>query len=210
MHVNATTRLLAGAVGALALSAWACSNTNSDRNTATPGTAATSGTANEQTVSLTGCLQQTGGLTGDYILTQVNSQNHPIGTSGMTPNSTAPNGSSATGDRAAQEQQRAAAQSYRLDGDNSQLKDLVGKQVSVSGRITAQANVASRPSTTADKPRDMSDNPQGKPGYPPTGTSGAPAPSASANPNISASDLARVKVDAISKISDSCGNGASQ
>jgi hypothetical protein len=200
MHVNFRSRLLAGAAVAFALSAWACSNTSRDTYSAT----GTSGTAAEQSVNLTGCVQQTGGLTGDYILTEVNSQNRPVGTSG-----TAPGGSSATGDLAAREQQAAASLSYRLDGDNSQLRDLVGKQVQVTGRVTEQGKVASsNPSGTPSgaptpgTPRDMTDNPQGKPAYPST--------PATATPNISASDLARVKIDSITKVSESCGSAAAK
>jgi len=201
MHLNATTRLLTSAAAALALSAWACSNTSSDQNnTATPGAAGTSGAANEQSINLTGCLQETGGMTGDYILTQVNSQSRPIGTSGSAPNSTAPNstapgGSSASGDIAAREQQNAAAQSYRLDGDNSQLKDLVGKQVSVSGRVTDQAKISGASGTPANPATTANPN-----------TTANPATGAGANHDISASDLARVKVDSITKVADSCGN----
>src|SRR5437667_677919 len=140
MHMNVRTRLLAGATIALALSAWACSNTSRDTYSAT----GTSGTATEQSVNLTGCVQETGGLAGDYILTEVNSQNRPVGTSGTSgPSGTAPSGSSATGDLAVREQHAAATLSYRLDGDNSQLRDLVGKQVQVTGRITEQGNIAS-------------------------------------------------------------------
>jgi len=187
MHVNATTRLLTSAAAALALSAWACSNTSSDRNnTATPGTAGTSGTASDQSVNLTGCVQQTGGMMGDYVLTVVNSQSRPIGTSGATPNSTAPNGSSASGDMAARARQNAAAQTYRLDGDNSQLKDLVGKQVSLTGRVTDQANLS--------------------PSGAPAGTSDRPA--TTADTDIKAHDLARVKIDSIAKVADSCGDAA--
>jgi hypothetical protein len=176
MHATVRTRLLAAAA-AVVMAAWGCNRSTIDRDSTMRGT---SGAAADQNaaVTVTGCLQQTSGLTGDYILTEVNRVDRTVGTSGST-----------TGADVERAQREAAAKSYRLDGNNDQLRDLVGKQVQVSGRVTDQANVgpATTPGSTAagaDRSRDT-------------------APDASRD--VHASDLARVKVDSVTKVADSCG-----
>jgi hypothetical protein len=72
-------------------------------------------------INLTGCLQKDSGITSTYILTQVNEPTQSVGTSGTS-------GSSAQAN-VDQERAREAKHSYRLSGDDDQLKGLVGKQV---------------------------------------------------------------------------------
>jgi hypothetical protein len=84
----------------------------------------------------------------------------------------------------AQEQMREARHAYVLDGDNDQLDNLVGKQVRVQGSIaeSSDLNKPANDSRAADK-RDETKR-----------------------PDIDAGDLAKVNVQTISKVSDSCGN----
>src|SRR5438128_5230233 len=103
MHVNVRTRLLASAVAAVALSAWACNGTTTDRDAAMRGTSGTGADVNAA-VDLTGCVQETSGITGNYILTQVSRADRTVGTSGST----------AGGNIVERERLSAATKSYRL------------------------------------------------------------------------------------------------
>jgi hypothetical protein len=166
------------------------------------GTAATSGNADQQQpVNLSGCLQRSSEtLTDAFVLTAVNGTqgstaatntapqagaeaNNPTrapGSASGAPGSVGTAGS-ASGDVVGREQHAAATKTYRLDGDGDQLRDLVGKQVRVSGHLTDRGDLGrpDRPSTTAGGNVDR---------------------------DISTSDLARVKVDSIEKMADVCGN----
>jgi hypothetical protein len=170
MHVNGRTRLAvtSGAL-ALALTAAAC---NKSDDSVMSGARGTSGTTADGSaaVTLTGCLQRGSGI-GNFILTQANMTSESVGTSG-----------SAAGGDVAREQRDAAAKSYRLDGEDGKLRDLVGKQVRVSGRLTDRGDV-----NKTDRDRDE------------RGTVGKP------DRDIDSSDLARVNVDSVDKVADSCG-----
>lgn len=105
---------------ALAVSSTACDKNNSR-------TAQSRGHEGAP-INLTGCLQKDDGIATTYILTQVNEPTQSVGTSG----STAPN--------VDQERAREVKHSYRLSGDNDQLKNLVGKQVKVEGVVAENSD----------------------------------------------------------------------
>jgi len=91
-------------------------------------------------------------------------------------------GSTADPGAAAQEQMREARHAYRLDGDKDQLANLVGKQVRVQGTVAENSDLNKRAEDSrrdADKPADLDTN-----------------------------DLAKVSVQSISAVSDSCGNAS--
>jgi hypothetical protein len=100
----------------------------------TSGVTADTRAADKETITLTGCLQKTEGITGDYILTQVTSGSSaaPVGTSG----------SANKGTPIEQRQLIAAEHSVRLSGDSDQLKDLVGHQIRVSGTFADRGDLA--------------------------------------------------------------------
>jgi hypothetical protein len=185
--------LLTGCAVAAAL-AIGCSNnesrTNNPSDTAnrpagTPGAAGTAGTAGtaadardtekNATTTLTGCLQEKKGMTGDYILTQVN-----LGSSGSAPVGTT--GSTSSGSAIEQKQMSAAKKSYRLSGETDQLKNLVGHEVRVSGTVTDEGDIAKNP------PSEKSPSASGKTAR-----------------DIDQSDLPKVDVASVSNVSDSCG-----
>jgi len=156
------------------------------------GTAGTTGAADKnQPIALSGCLQRGSGITDKFILTSVNgTEPNPNPSATPTPNATtanpnpsanpAPTGTAGGSDVVGREQHALATKSYRIDGDDDQLRDLVGKQVRLNGHITDRGDLGSadRPATTTGGKVDR---------------------------DISQSDLARVKVDSIEKVSDSCG-----
>ena len=187
---NLDKTLFAGCAVAAAL-AIGCSNTEkqtpsdtANRPATTPGAAGTSGTAADArdadknpTTMLTGCLQETKGMAGNYILTQANAGSNssaPVGTSGST----------SSGSAIEQKQMSAAKKSYRLSGETDQLKNLVGHEVRLSGTITDKG--------------DLSSN------NPPTEKS--PSASGKTTRDIDDSDLPKVEVASVSSVSDSCSS----
>jgi len=137
-------------------------------------------------MTVTGCLQQGSGL-HSYILSQANVASDAVGTSGSDASrdrTAADTGKTAAADRNAaapqdkigHEQEAAAERSYRLDGDNDQLKNLVGKEVRVSGKLADPGDI-NTPSNRDER-----------------GTSG------SADRDISASDIAKIDVASIESI----------
>ena len=81
-----------------------------------------------------------------------------------------------------QEQMREAKHSYRLDGNDDQLGSLVGKQVRVEGTVAEKSDLNKR----AGEDRKDTDKPA----------------------DIDTGDLAKVKVNSISAVSDACGQSA--
>lgn len=151
---------------AVAMSSAACNNANnSARSNQARG-------HEGAPINLTGCLQKEGGLTTTYILTQVNEPTRSVGTSGS---------SAANVDR---ERMREAKHSYRLSGDDDQMKDLVGKQVKVEGTIAENSDL----NKAQDRAKDNRDS----------------------HANIDSSDLAKVDVKSIAQVSDACGNDAAK
>jgi hypothetical protein len=114
-------------------------------------------------INLTGCLQKEGGITKTYVLTQVNEPSQAVGTSGAAGN-------------VEQERMREAKHAYRLDGDNDQLEQLVGKQVKLEGTIAENSDLNRPKDAKRDKPAD-----------------------------IDSGDLAKVDVVTIAATADTCG-----
>jgi len=164
MNRNSVNRLLAvSCTVALASVVSACNGDRASSNQARGHEGAP--------INLTGCLQKGGGLTSSYVLTQVNEPTRSVGTSG-----------SSQPDVVKQEQMREAKHSYRLDGSDDQLGNLVGKQVRVEGTVAEKSDLNKR----AGEDRKDTDKPA----------------------DIDTGDLAKVKVNSISAVSDACGNSA--
>lgn len=125
-------------------------------------------------INITGCLQEGSGM-NSFVLTQVNEPTRSVGTSGSS--DTQPG-------VVAQEQMREAKHAYRLDGDNDQLGNLVGKKVKVEGTIADASDLKER----ADENRTRPDKPA----------------------DIDTGDLAKVNVRSISAVADSCGSASDQ
>lgn len=189
MHAPVRNTFVAGCAFAIAMGGAACNGNNRADNRTNPNTAATPAAdradqkAQPTPISLSGCLQKGPGMS-EYILTQVNRENGPVATSG-----------SAASDRVERAEINAAEHSYRLEGDKDQLKDLVGKQVRVSGTVVERSDLDKK---VADA-RDHNDKA--------AATSGS-----NANDNdrdrvkVDDDDLAKVSVSSIDKISDACGS----
>ena len=122
-------------------------------------------------ITVTGCLQRGSGL-NTYILTQVNSPSDtPVATTGKD----------ASGAAVQREQMREAKHAYSLEGDGDAMRDLIGKQVSVTGKIdeASELHRESSKSKSAGERRDGLD--------------------------IDARALAKVEVQGIVKVADVCG-----
>ena len=136
MKLNNTMVMGLAVAAALSFGCNRPESSKTDMNSpAGAGKAAGSTAANEnKALTLTGCLQKTEGITGDYILAQATSGNSsaPIGTSG----------SSESGAAVGERQLRAAEHSYRLSGESDQLKDLVGHTITVSGTLADRGDLA--------------------------------------------------------------------
>jgi hypothetical protein len=121
-------------------------------------------------ITVTGCLQRGSGL-NNFILTQVNSPSDtPVATSG--------GGSS--GAAVQREQLREAKHAYTLDGDKDAMRDLVGKEVRVTGTIAESSEL--RRGTSEN--RSAGDRREGL--------------------DIDAGDLAKVDVQGIVRVADAC------
>ena len=162
----------------IAVAAAACNRgdmtSRTDRDKAGPAGTTAANTAPGTPVTMTGCLQKSDGLTTTYILTTVNSQ-APVGTSGSP--------------SAEREQQQAAAKSYRLSGDDDNFKNLVGKQVRVTGTMAEKSNLPAGSDPSAAK-----------------GTAGSAADRDRDRDRtkIDEGDLARISVTTIESIGDAC------
>jgi hypothetical protein len=80
-------------------------------------------------------------------------------------------------------------QAYQLVGNDEELRQHVGKQVRVTGRITDQANLGAGTQEPKREPANES-----------------AAKEKSERRDIDAGDLARVDVDSADKVSDNCSN----
>jgi hypothetical protein len=123
-------------------------------------------------ITLTGCLQRGSGM-NNFILTQVNAPaESPVATSGKT-----------NGEAVQREQMREAKHAYALEGDDDDaLRNLVGKQVRVTGMLAE----------TSELRREMPK---------PRGTT-----SSRDSLDIDAGDLAKVDVQGIVQVADVCGD----
>jgi hypothetical protein len=159
---------------ALAVGAGACNRDEAadvDRDTdrlATTGDTAKAGHEGAP-ITLTGCLQRGGGL-NNYILTQVNApSDSPVATSGQ--------GSAGDVQR---EQMREAKHAYALDGNDEGLRELVGKQVRITGTLAETSELQRGADATGGDRRDRLE--------------------------LDAGDLAKVDVQGVVQVADACGN----
>jgi hypothetical protein len=124
-------------------------------------------------ITLTGCLQRGSGM-NNFILTQVNSPSDtPVATTGKE----------SSGAAVQREQMREAKHAYTLDGDNGAMRDLVGKQVRVTGKLAESSEL--------------------RRGVPETRTPGDRREGL----DINSGDLAKVDVQGIVQVADACGEG---
>ena len=123
-------------------------------------------------ITLTGCLQRGDGL-NNYILTEVNSPTEsPVATSGTQ----------SSGSAVRREQMREAKHAYSLEGDRDDaLRDLVGKQVRVTGTLAETSELR----RVNPEKRDSTDKGDGL--------------------DLGAGDLAKVDVDGVVQVADACG-----
>jgi hypothetical protein len=94
-------------------------------------------------IRITGCLQKDPGVTTTFILTRVNEPTQSVGTSGTSADPSA----------VERERLREAKHAYRLEGDNDQLNQLVGKQVQVQGMIAEDSDLSKK--QTPEEKRDV-------------------------------------------------------
>jgi hypothetical protein len=140
-----------------------------------------------QPINVTGCLQQGSGH--GYILTRLNEPSQKsVGTSG------APGA-------VEREQLREAASAYRIDPQvDVKLDDMIGKQIRVSGMLTARADLPKPESIGSAAPnRDE------------RGTTGAAASDANRNTDradITQGDLAKIDATSVTVVADACGDQA--
>jgi hypothetical protein len=112
---------------------------------------------------------------------EINTTRGAVGTSGSNGRTTE---RGANADVVGQEQMRAAAHAYRLDGDRDSLEPLVGKQVRVSGTLAKRSDLNAHDDAGTMKDRDRT--------------------------KIDEGDLARIDVAKVDSVADSCGGKASK
>jgi hypothetical protein len=106
--------------------------------------------ASGRPITVTGCLQETGTV-GTLVLTEINEPSHSVGEPGKSVGTT---GKSQNGDVVRSEQRREAAASYRIDPPRgTDTKDMIGKQVRVTGTLTDAGSVDRDTSTI--RPGDL-------------------------------------------------------
>lgn len=120
-------------------------------------------------ITVTGCLQRGSGM-NNFILTQVNEPSEsPVATAGKD----------ASGAAVQREQMREAKHAYQLDGDDKDaIRDMVGKQVRVTGTIKEASELHKEAAETK---------------------------TASDRLDIDAGDLAKVNVQGIVQVAEACG-----
>ena len=129
-------------------------------------------------VTLTGCLQKQDKLIDRFVLAEANNADTP----------SRPAGSGASVER---EQMKAAMHSYSLRGAEKDLDLLVGKQVKITGIVEETSKLAdSQPTHDQSADRDRAT----------VGTTG------NDRTELDESDLARVTVQSVQKVSDVCGD----
>ena len=165
--------LIAGCVFAVAMSGAACNRHDAaevdrDNDRLAADTAKDRGHEGAP-ITVTGCLQRGSGM-NNFILTQVNEPSEsPVATTGKD----------ASGAAVQREQMREAKHAYQLDGDdNDALRDMVGKQVRVTGSIKETSELHKE---------------------------AAEAKTAGDRLDIDAGDLAKVKVQGIVQVAEACG-----
>jgi hypothetical protein len=129
--------VLAAALG-LGIAVAACNRPaeNNSSSSADRHDIGTTGNANASPITVTGYLQESTGIGGDYILTE-QIRTSPVGTSG---------GGGAS-NKVAQEDTKSAERSYRLSGPSDDFKKLIGHQVRVSGTLVARSDLNAAPNS---------------------------------------------------------------
>jgi hypothetical protein len=123
-------------------------------------------------ITVTGCLQRGSGM-NNFILTQVNSPSDtPVATSGKD----------SSGAAVQREQMREAKHAYTLEGDKDAMRDLVGQQVRVTGKIAESSELR----RGLPENRSADDRREGL--------------------DIDAANLAKVDVQGIVRVADACGD----
>ena len=126
----------------------------------TPGTAGTAGTAadsrqaDKKPMTVTGCLQETKGITGSYLLTQANAESSgsaPVGTSGSSSRS-----------EVEQKQMMAAKKSFQLSGETDELKNFVGHRVRIIGVLSSSKSGQGQSSSKSEQGQSSSKSEQGQ------------------------------------------------
>jgi hypothetical protein len=120
----------------------------------TKGTSGTSGGADKTPMTVTGCLQETKGITGSYLLTQANagsSGSAPVGTSGSSSRS-----------EVEQKQMMAAKKSFQLSGETDELKNLVGHRIRVIGVLSSSKSEQGQSSSKSEQGQSSSKSEQGQ------------------------------------------------
>jgi hypothetical protein len=159
-------------------SARAAGQSTSDRSAA-------AGDRGTRPINLTGCLQQ--GSSRSFILTRVNEPAQKgVGTSG-------------SGEAVEREQLREAANSYRIrPQDQIDLKDMVGKQVRVSGTL-AEASDLPKPGTASAGQAERNESTSGTPG------TRDRADRNRSSEQVDQDDLAEINATSVSVVSPNCG-----
>ncbi|MGE3510012.1 MAG: hypothetical protein AB7N65_14135 [Vicinamibacterales bacterium] len=142
-------------------------------------------------ITLTGCLQQSGGVVHSYVLTTVNEPTTSVGGSGPTTMAAKPETSGSTGTAGttdpgvvAREQRRVAWHAYRVTAD-AELEPYLGKQIRVTGRFADTAALKSEAGADRNPPDARGDT---------------------APPEIDEDDLGRVHATSIDVVADACGD----
>ncbi len=105
---------------------------NTPKDTLATGTSGSNAEKNTTPVTISGCLQKTGGL-NNFVITQANRM-ESVGTSGAAGSNSVEN-----------KEIVAASKSYRLSGgDNDELNNMIGKQVRVVGTLTERAHIVAQ------------------------------------------------------------------
>jgi hypothetical protein len=186
--MRTSTTLIAGAA---LVAAVACGKSNDSASGAEGQNAGRASDVNNaradgtgQPVTLEGCLQQGGGTFAQgYLLTLLNEPS-TTGTAGSVTSS---------GSAVEREQMRMAANTYRLDPrDDINLKDMVGRQVRVSGTVSEPAkspNGSGAIGSDQDRQRPNRDS----------------SDQADRSTHMSGSDLAKIDVTSATITADMCG-----
>ncbi len=153
----------------------AVENGNQNPNATTPNPPATTPAAADangraaRAITVTGCLQQGSGR-NTFILTTMNEPGRSVGTSGQS-----------AGDAVGRQQMKEAERAYNLEAKGDvNLRDLVGRQVKVTGTLAESADLPTPDATSGRSDRDK-------------------------RPDIKASDLAKIDVTEATATGTACG-----
>lgn len=144
-------------------------------------------------ITLTGCLQQSGGVVHSYVLTTVNEPTASVGGADSAAMTASPETSGSTGTAGTtdvgvveREQRRVAWHAYRVTADE-ELDSYLGKQVRVTGRFADTAALKSEAGADRNPPDARGDT--------------APL-------EIDEDDLGRVHATTIDVVANACGESS--